>query len=68
VTKQNMRFVPIKTQEQLDVQAVHRVRRLQRRSALINEIRGSLLERGITFPALPIHLRCANTGFCAATR
>jgi transposase len=26
VTKQNMRFVPIKTQEQLDVQAMHRVR------------------------------------------
>jgi transposase len=25
VTKQNMRFVPIKTQEQLDVQALHRV-------------------------------------------
>jgi transposase len=63
-----MRFVPIKTQEQLDVQAVHRVRRLQRRSALINEIRGFPLERGITFPAQPIHLRCANTGCCAATR
>ena len=26
VTKQNMRFVQIKTQEQLDVQAMHRVR------------------------------------------
>ena len=42
VTKQNMRFVPIKTQEQLDVQALHRVRDrlVQRRTALINEIRG----------------------------
>jgi transposase len=59
VTKQNMRFVPIKTQEQLDVQAVHRVRDrlVQRRTALINEIRGFLLERGITFPTQPIHLR-----------
>src|SRR6201993_2743789 len=59
VTKQNMRFVPIKTQEQLDVQAMHRVRDrlVQRRTALINEIRGFLLERGITFPAQPIHLR-----------
>jgi transposase len=59
VTKQNMRFVQIKTQEQLDWQAMHRVRDrlVQRRTALINEIRGFLLERGITFPAQPIHLR-----------
>ena len=42
VTKQNMRFVQIKTQEQLDWQAMHRVRDrlMQRRTALINEIRG----------------------------
>src|SRR5690349_12937794 len=59
VSKENMRFVPIKTQEQLDVQALHRVRDrlVQRRTALINEIRGFLLERGITFPVQPIHLR-----------
>jgi transposase len=59
VTKQNMRFVQIKTQEQLDCQAMHRVRDrlVQRRTALINETRGFLLERGITFPAQPIHLR-----------
>ena len=46
VTKQKMRFVPIKTEEQLDVQAMHRVRDrlVQRRTALINEIRGFLLE------------------------
>jgi transposase len=38
---------------------MHRVRDrlVQRRTALINEIRGFLLERGITFPAQPIHLR-----------
>src|ERR1700756_5463872 len=38
VTKQNMRFVTITTEEQLDVQAMHRVRdrRVQRRTALIN--------------------------------
>ena len=30
---------------------------MQRRTALINEIRGFLLERGITFAAHPIHLR-----------
>jgi transposase len=59
VTKQNMRFVPIKTQEQLDWQAMHRVRDrlMQRRTALINEIRGFLLERGLTFAARPIYLR-----------
>jgi transposase len=59
VSKQNMRFVPIKTAEQLDGQALHRVRDrlVQRRTALINEIRGFRLERGITFPAQPIHLR-----------
>ena len=59
VTKQNMRFAQVKTQEQLDWQALHRVRDrlVQRRTALINEIRGFLLERGITFAAQPIHLR-----------
>ena len=59
VTKQNMRFVQIKTQDQLDWQAMHRVRDrlVQRRTALINQIRGFLLERGITFAAQPVHLR-----------
>ena len=59
VTKQNMRFVQIKTQEQLDWQAMHRVRDrlMQRRTALINQIRGFLLERGLTFAARPIYLR-----------
>jgi len=59
VTKENMRFVQIKTEEQLDVQAMHRVRDrlVQRRTALINEIRGFLLERGITFAPQPKHLR-----------
>jgi len=59
VSKQNMRFVQIKSQEQLDWQAMHRVRDrlVQRRTARINEIRGFLLERGLTFAARPIHLR-----------
>jgi transposase len=39
VSKQNMRFVQIKTQEQLDVQPMHRVRDrlVQHRTALIND-------------------------------
>jgi len=59
VTKENMRFVPIKTEDQLDLQAMHRVRDrlVQRRTALINEIRGFLLDRGIVFAARPIRLR-----------
>lgn len=59
VQKENMRFVQIKSDQQLDLQAMHRVRSrlVQRRTALINEIRGFLLERGIIFAAKPIHLR-----------
>ncbi len=59
VTREHMRFVPIKTDAQLDLQALHRVRDrlVQRRTAVINQIRGFLLERGITFAKGPIHLR-----------
>ncbi len=41
----------IKTDDQLDLQALHRVRDrlVKRRTAVINQIRGFLLERGITF-------------------
>jgi transposase len=44
-----MRFVPIKTEDQLDLQAIHRVRErlVERRTALINQFRAFLLERGI---------------------
>jgi transposase len=51
VVRENMRFVPIKTDEQLDLQALHRVRDrlVHRRTAVINQIRGFLLERGIVF-------------------
>ena len=46
-----MRFVPIKTEDQLDVQALHRVRErlVSRRTSVINQIRAFLLERGISF-------------------
>ena len=52
VQRPTMRFVPIKTEEQLDLQAVHRVRErwVMRRTAVVNQIRGLLLERGITLP------------------
>ena len=59
VGRKNMRFVPIKTDDQLDLQALHRVRDrlVQRRTAVINQIRGFLLERGITFAQGPANLR-----------
>jgi transposase len=53
VQRPTMRFVPLKTAEQLDLQAIHRVRTrlVARRTAVINQLRGFLLERGVTFPA-----------------
>ena len=59
VARKNMRFVPIKTDDQLDLQALHRVRDrlVHRRTAVINQIRGFLLERGITFAKGPANLR-----------
>ena len=49
VQRPTMRFVATKTVEQLDLQALHRVRaRLVReRTATVNEVRAFLLERGI---------------------
>ena len=51
VGRANMRFVPIKSDAQLDMQSLHRVRDrwVARRTSVINQIRGLLLERGITF-------------------
>ncbi len=50
VARPTMRFVPIKSDDQLDLQSLHRVRErwVMRRTAVINQIRGLLLERGIT--------------------
>jgi transposase len=51
VGRANMRFVLIKSDDQLDMQSLHRVRDrwVARRTSVINQIRGLLLERGITF-------------------
>jgi len=53
-----MRSVPIKTDDQLDLQSLHRVRQrwMERRTAVINQIRGLLLERGITVRTGRCHL------------
>ena len=59
VDRQNMRFVPIKTDDQLDLQAIHRVRDrlISRRTAVINQLRAFLLERGMVFAKSPAKLR-----------
>ena len=50
VQRPTMRFVPVKTVDQLDLQALHRVRDrlVGRRTAVINQLRAFLLERGLT--------------------
>jgi len=61
VERKNMRFVPIKTDDQLDLQAIHRVRDrlISRRTAVINQIRAFLLERGLVFAQTPAKLKAA---------
>ncbi|MBB4860614.1 transposase [Novosphingobium chloroacetimidivorans] len=51
-TRPTMRFVELKSQEQLDIQSLHRVRSrlVGVRTALINQLRAILLERGTTVP------------------
>jgi len=58
VGRPSMRFVPIKSDDQLDMQSLHRVRErwVMRRTAVVNQIRSLLLERGITVPQGWCHL------------
>src|SRR3954447_16956374 len=64
VGRPNMRFVPIKTDDQLDLQSLHRVRErwVMRRTAIVNQIRGLLLERGITLRQGRRHIDAALPG------
>jgi transposase len=78
VARPTMRFVPIKTDEQLDMQSLHRVRErwVMRRTSIVNQIRGLLLERGITLrkgrryvdAALPGILEDADSRLSGALR
>src|SRR5215831_2999048 len=49
VSRPHMRFVPLKTVESQDIQAIHRLRSrlIKERTALVNQVRGLLAERGI---------------------
>ena len=57
----NMRFVSVKTVEQQDIQAVHRVRSelSNQRKAKANQIRGLVSEYGLVAPKELVHLRAA---------
>ena len=59
VQRPSRRCVPIKTDDQLDLQALHRVRSrlIGERTAVINQIRGFLLEHGIPVRQGPRFLR-----------
>lgn len=58
VTRANMRFISVKTDVQLGLQAVHRVRSyyVKQRTGLMNMMRGLLLESGIAVPKGKSHL------------
>ena len=78
VQRPNMRFVPIKSVEQQDIQNFHRQReRIKKeRTALANQVRGLLAEYGVVIPqgvkavrqALPEILEDAENGLTSLTR
>jgi transposase len=57
----HMRFVPVKTVEQQDIQAIHRVRCtiMSQRNAKANQIRGLMAEYWIVAPRQMLSLRRA---------
>ena len=59
IQRPRMRFVPLKTDDQLDLQALRRVRDrlISRRTSVINQLRVFLLERGITYRKGRAYLR-----------
>lgn len=61
ISRSHMRFVPIKTAQQQDIQAMHRVRQtlMQHRNAKANQIRGLVAEYGIVAPKTMVPLRKA---------
>ncbi len=64
VSRPRMRFVPIKSDDQLDLQSLHRVRAgwVSRRTAVVNQLRALMLERGITISKGRCHVEVALPG------
>ena len=67
VQRPTMKFVATKTTEQLDLQALHRVRErlVRHRTGIINQIRAFLLERGIAVRQGRLYLRAELPGILA---
>ena len=61
MSRPGMRFVSVKTVDQQDVQAVHRIRTelMGQRKAKVNQIRGLTSEYGLVAPREIVHLRRA---------
>ena len=59
MSRPHMRFVSVKTVEQQDIQAVHRIRAelTKQRTAKANQIRGLVAEYGLVAPKELVHLR-----------
>jgi transposase len=68
VQRPTMNFVRIKTPDQMDLLALHRVRSrlVGLRTGVINQIRGFLIERGITVRQGPAPLRSALPGILSS--
>jgi transposase len=68
VQRPTMKFVATKTAEQLDLQALHRVRErlVSQRTGIINQIRAFLLERGVAVRQGLRFLRAELPGILAA--
>src|SRR5437868_6005470 len=68
VQRPTMKFVATKTADQLDLQALHRVRErlVSQRTGIINQIRAFLLERGIAVRQGQRFLRAGLPGILAA--
>lgn len=66
-TRPTMRFVTLKSQEQLDMQTLHRARDrvVRERTSLMNQLRAVLLERGIIVPKGRAKLRLQLTEILA---
>ena len=61
MSRPHMRFVPVKSVEQQDIQAAHRIRTelIHQRTAKANQIRGLMSEYGLVAPKQLDHLRRA---------
>jgi transposase len=78
VQRPTMRFVAVRSTEQVDMQAIHRIREqsISERTAVINQIRAFLVEYGVTIPVgrssllrrLPEVLEDADNGVSSAMR